>query len=264
MRTRRLIAAGALSLALCYLVLHCLQFGFQRGARDRRPMVFNVGMPKAGSTSLANYLSCVGYDSVSHWHCDGGKSFSQKRTYCGQCISRAITRNVSLDKECGYHSAYTQMDREEHDCSFPQILHLDYLDAWYENAKFIYIRREPEAWISSLRKWRRNMHIRMLRCMHILNIVDLSTEISSTCWNGSECTGVQLWKSVYKKSKGDQVLRSVVHQHERNVWRKFADRPNDLLFVNLTDPVLEEKINIFLNVAPDSSQSGCWGQYNHI
>lgn len=258
------MAAGLLTLVLCGLCLLGIQSYYGRSAYNHRPVVFNVGMPKAGSTSLAHYLTCVGYDSVSHWHCDDGKNtFRHERTYCGQCISRAINQNTSLEIECGHHSAYTQMDREEKDCAFPQIKDLDYLDRWSNNAKFIYIRRNPEDWVSSLRKWRRNMHVRMLRCMHNLKIVDLSSEIFSACSNKTGCTGVELWNSVYNNSSGDQVLRNVVYQHEMNLMRKFASRRNDLLVVNLTDPFLEEKLNIFLNIFPHS-QTGCWGQYNHF
>ena len=263
------VAVGSITFSLLFIVL--LHTGSLEGQNSAVPrhIVFNIGMPKAGSTSLANYLSCMGYSGVSHWDCTPRKYFVRKKQtiYCGQCIERAIARNSSLDAECGSHTAYTQMDREEVDCFFPQILHIEYLDAHYPNAKFIMLHRDAAEWISSVRRWRRSMHLRMLRCMHLLKVIDISPIVSAVLPTKRQSpltvpNFTEAWTRIYDLADGDRILQSVMIKHEEKMIEKFKHRPQIFLFVNLTDPNIESKLYDFLDVNTLMRRYKCWGKFN--
>lgn len=216
-------------------------------------------MPKSGSTSLARYLSCVGFEAVAHWECRS-KGHGRQHVLCGQCIARAVRWNTSLDTECGFHSAYTQMDAEEGDCYFPQVQHVDFLDKQYPGSKFILLRRDPNSWIRSVHTWRRGMNLRILRCLHKLRFIDISAVISALSSSGSRVN----WTAVYNGVDGDHILKNFLISHEKRMINKFKYRPKDFFSADLTDQQMASKLSVFLNLSDSRSENTdiCWADYN--
>ena len=234
----------------------CIWNLYQKYTIFSRPQykIFNLGMPRSGSTSLAFFLSCAGYKDVSHWEC-GFSYLNYKKYKCGECVMSASRTNTHLDDKCGYHFAYTQLDYEEESCAFPQITHLGYLDEAYPNSKFILLRRDKDAWLTSVKRWRRNMHVRILRCMYITNIIN----IPGSLLNHTN------WEEIYHSVNGDKILKDVLIVHEQNIIEKFRNRPNDFFVANLTDESIGLKLSRFLNIQDfRTSKYSCWGKYNHF
>jgi hypothetical protein len=130
-----------------------------------------VGMPKAGTTSLAAYFRCGGLD-VSHYECgDHAK--------CGACIERAFEHRARdvLDA-CGSYAAWAQMDFEgapntkgaegldgaKDRCFFPQVEALEAIASAHPSATFVLNRREDYAdWVRSVDDWG-DMRARLRDC----------------------------------------------------------------------------------------------------
>ena len=132
----------------CMLTLHsrCLHAMFTA------PILFckviNLGMPKMGSTSLHSYFKCGGHKSV-HWNC------GDKKTYCGECIEKAIEANLLPlpYSTCKMKKvvSYAQIDRgPEH---LVQVNYLNEIVGGIPNATFILTFRDMNNWYKSLSNW---------------------------------------------------------------------------------------------------------------
>ena len=130
-----------------------------------------VGMPKAGTTSLAAYFRCGGLD-VSHYECgDHAK--------CGACIERAFEHRArDVLGACGSYAAWAQMDFEgapntkgaegldgaKDRCFFPQVEALEAIASAHPSATFVLNRREDYAdWVRSVDDWG-DMRARLRDC----------------------------------------------------------------------------------------------------
>jgi hypothetical protein len=130
-----------------------------------------VGMPKAGTTSLAAYFRCGGLD-VSHYECgDHAK--------CGACIERAFEHRArDVLGACGSYAAWAQMDFEgapntkgaegldgaKDRCFFPQVEALEEIASAHPSATFVLNRREDYAdWVRSVDDWG-DMRARLRDC----------------------------------------------------------------------------------------------------
>jgi hypothetical protein len=207
------------------------------------------------------FFKCRNFSTATHWTCYAKKlTINSKSNMCGECISLAVKDNISLEKTCGYHSAYAQMDFEKIDrCSFPQITDVTYLDRFYPNAKFILLARDAESWLKSVIAWRHNMQVRILRCFLLLGIYKLP-EIKGTPLPAIT-DKTDFTEKFYKIHNGDQILKDVFNSHVHNTIRRFRGRPNKLLYVNITDCKLEEKMLSFLDLKPLKDK--CFG-HSHV
>ena len=218
-------------------------------------------MPKSGSMSLMKYLLCRNFSTASHMDCyDKKKSFQKWDHFCGSCIRAAVRKNVSLDITCGYHSAYSQLDYPnfEH-CIFPQMSYLSYFVKFYPNAKFILLGREPQSWVRSVRGWVDSMHLRLLHCF----LVNGAYKIPSLMATPKLRDNLKTWEKLYEKYDGDRILREVFVSHTHTVLDYFSEYPEKLLYVNITDCRLEEKLGIFLDLEQtDLLKFSCFGHYH--
>ena len=117
----------------------------------------NLGMPKAGSTTLYDFFHCAGY-TTSHWTCPGSQ---MPGYYCGMCMINAVQENKPPLKSCGNKDAFMQLDitdmrlnsKSHRHCVFPQHEFLEEIHAEAPNATFILPFREMEAWVKSIEAW---------------------------------------------------------------------------------------------------------------
>ena len=127
---------------------------FQAAKLPPRPII-NVGMPKSGSSSLADFMACGGV-KTSHFTC-GKHHLSDKM--CNTCLEFNHNASKPLLDNCGDFDAWAQIDAPasaHHSCNglnYPQITLLDELHAAYPSATFVLPTRPPAHWIESLDNW---------------------------------------------------------------------------------------------------------------
>ena len=229
--------------------------------------VLVLGLPKAGTTSLASYFACGGL-RTSHYVCvdvEEGVSFasdgSTMEQTCGRCIKDALEAGNAPLRTCGRYEAWAQMDvtgkpndgdygldldlhgedaqqSSDDTCFFPQVDALDALDREYPDATFVLNKRNSfEDWVASMDDWN-DLRARLRDC-------DLS---GAGLPPGDGASGPE----------GDEQLMRFVTKHEANVRAFVAAHPrHKLVEVTIEDPnagdVLEEAFRI---------PRECWGQEN--
>ena len=99
-----------------------------------------VGMPKGGTTTLAEYFTCGGL-RVSHWRCGG------QNELCGALIRENVKANRPPLQNTGGYDVYAQLDG---DCYFPQIVALEEIHQAYPDATLILNLRDAESWVKSV------------------------------------------------------------------------------------------------------------------
>lgn len=151
--------------------------GARRGKRGVPPWtgtpVFVVGMPKAGTSTIAAYFECGGV-KTSHYVCARGQ-------HCGKCVERNVRAGAPPLSNCGDYDVYAQLDYSgipggaiegvaavgpgsNTSCYFPQVEALDALSAQFPSATFVLNhRRAIEDWISSVGHWR-GLRARLAGC----------------------------------------------------------------------------------------------------
>lgn len=140
--------------------------------------VLNVGMPKAGSSTLFHFFRCSGWDA-SHQQ-NGHKMMSLVANGDVQPLTRS---------QRGRPQAYLQLDANFGSCAYPQIQFLDEIHQEFPTATLILNFRPVLDWIASARHWKQ-MTWRWSQCS-----IPGSTCIASqrTKKNGySTCTNVDL------------------------------------------------------------------------
>lgn len=232
--------------------------------------VLVLGLPKAGTTSLAAYFACGGL-RTSHYVCmdQEGSPFEENESFasdgsemeqtCGRCIRDALVKGNSPLETCGRYEAWAQMDvagkpndgdeglddadgpsssSSDDTCFFPQVDALDALDLEYPRATFVLNKRaSTEAWMASVDDWN-DLRARLRDC-------DLSGAGFPSGEGG-------------EGPEGDAELVKFVQQHEDNV-RVFvkAHPSHKLVEVTIEDPnagaVLENAFGI---------PKECWGNEN--
>ena len=132
--------------------------------------IMNLGMPKTGSTTLFEFLTCAGlrgtHQILGSHVLSGHKS---PITFEGVCMRDAVNNGLPPIGTCAPNEQFMmQMDSEfplgfgtrtfvanEHrdECYFPQLELLEEFHREVPNATFIMNFRPIEHWIHSMRKW---------------------------------------------------------------------------------------------------------------
>mmetsp|Transcript_29261 Transcript_29261/g.41422 ORF Transcript_29261/g.41422 Transcript_29261/m.41422 type:complete len:282 (+) Transcript_29261:115-960(+) len=120
-----------------------------------------VGLPKAGTNSIAEYFRCGGIQNVAHNKC-------LNHDFCGSTIQQNILAGQNPLLNTGNADVYVQIDVELDvtkglPCYFPQIEALDSIHRAHPNSTFLLNTREVNGWIRSVRKWAQ-MDARLSRC----------------------------------------------------------------------------------------------------
>jgi hypothetical protein len=107
-------------------------------------------MPKASSSTLADFFSCGGM-RIDH-------------NQLGMCMMKAASEGFPPIRAChGGFDAYLQMDSNAPPCFFPQVSLLDELHEEYPNATFVISFRPVDDWIKSAKNWH-GMFSRWSKC----------------------------------------------------------------------------------------------------
>ena len=246
--------------------------------------VFNLGFPKAGSSSLFQFLQCRYRNKldqsgvVSHYVC-GRKHVLGSREYqtCGECIERAASSYQSwhllkpshlnrvylqLNVSCSGSFAFSQMDyANSTHCSFPQIENLDYLlsDEVFPEAKFILLTRPVEHWIHSVKNFF-DLKSRLIACLRRKPSLFPRYDVFN---GGMQTDGVD---------RDDMLLSEWFQWHERYIQHLFFRRKlkHRLLVINIEEsiPIVQEKIDRFLGFeslslpAHRKNATLCWNHAN--
>ena len=106
---------------------------------------FVVGMPKAGTSSIASFFKCGGYQNVSHQKCG--------QRDCAECIWRNLQSDHHPFRGCDAYSVYAQLDVAwSNFCFFPQ-RNLSLLHETYPQSIFILNTRDEANWVRSVDDW---------------------------------------------------------------------------------------------------------------
>lgn len=162
--------------------------------------IFIIGLPRTGTTSLCSTFLSLGYKVA--------------------------------------HTAYIEKAfREAQVIADTPIFHCyPYLDANYPNAKFIYLERNLESWIPSIKQ----LLLRMYK-----NVVREDGGFNPMI---KKCFSEIFSPFTLENIQSDNFLLKQYHQHQQVVYDYFQGREQDLLTLNLTDPKAMQNLLTFLNI----------------
>lgn len=128
--------------------------------------VIVMGMPKAGTSSIAHYFQCgLGpkyRHRVSHYDCKVGYVFDvfnpqlKAAMPCGARLMRNADAGIFAFENIDHFDIFAQIDASlAGDRYFlPQISYTKSIYQAYPNATWILNRREPHKWLESMNRWR--------------------------------------------------------------------------------------------------------------
>jgi hypothetical protein len=146
---------------------------------DARPLVIALGMPKAGTTSIAQFFACNGW-RTSHWICDSHEApatansltVGNNMNKCAFCVLNFVQTVASrehpgsrgwrehpdlsgdLRRACGDFDVFAEIDHQLHStCLYPQVAFLHTLLRALPRACFILNVRPLQHWLESVRTW---------------------------------------------------------------------------------------------------------------
>lgn len=132
-----------------------------------------MGLPKAGTKSIADYFKCGCYN-VSHYTCNAERKRGVKDSLCGQIIESNIVSGVDPLLNTGDMDVYAQLDvtNERYTCYYPQMDALEELHKHHPNSTFILNTRNVNNWLDSVNRWGS-----MRKRFHECNLTDLPTGV---------------------------------------------------------------------------------------
>ena len=122
--------------------------------------ILNVGMPKAGCTSLSDFFKCtLNVTNLNTTKLNQRSIWSVVQNHQGKCNRNAMEVEgkppLSGCPATNSRRILTQMDDNSPPCSFPQISMLDEIHAEYPHATFILNFRPVNHWIQSAANYNR-------------------------------------------------------------------------------------------------------------
>jgi len=191
--------------------------------------VIAVGFPKTGTTSLFGYFHCGGIPS-SHYRC----SRFRGNFRCGDCVRHNIVMGRPMFQSCGKFDVWAEInvsDKSDEVIFLPQVENLYLIHKDYPNATLVLTKRDPDAWVKSVRHW------------HHLHRFFINTEISGLPAGAG---------------KNYEELRSFFVEHTKRLRRFVHDHPSHTLVevdIDKEDAgeVLQDAFGI---------DKKCWGKSN--
>lgn len=163
-------------------------------------------------------------------------------------LPRTSTTSICLAMlELGYktsHTAFTQKAFTQSEAMADTPVFCDYqlLDKKYPNSKFIYLARDAELWVPSIKQLLQRMYTNLQRPDGGFN------PIMKRCYN-------EVFSPLTKENiDDDDFLLSCYEQHFQTAQAYFKGRESDLLTINISHKGSFVKLLNFLNIAKESTE----------
>jgi len=164
-------------------------------------------------------------------------------------LPRTATTSVCLAMlGLGYktaHNAYTQHTFSEAQVIADTPVFCDYqqLDNHFSNSKFIYLTRDAEQWLPSIKQLLQRMIVNLQRTDGGFN------PYLKRCYNNifSPLTAENI--------ATDDFLLQCYQRHQQGITDYFQGRDDDLLTINVSEPRSYQQLLSFLSIAPEQGRS---------
>jgi len=178
-----------------------------------REKIFIIGLPRSGTTSICAAMLELGF-------------------------------NVA-------HTAYTQktFDNAQVIADTPIFLDFKQLDRFYPNSKFIYLSRNSDKWIPSIKQLLQRMYVNVTRDDGGFNTII------------KRCYQKAFSPFTLENIADNDFLALCYQRHNNDVHQYFAERKQDLLTIDISEPNSYAKLLSFLSVQ-DINKEGNFKQMN--
>ena len=161
-------------------------------------------------------------------------------------LPRTATTSVCLALlESGFktaHTAYTTNTLEHAQVIADTPVFADYplLDKKYPGSKFVYLERDINSWVPSIKQLLKRMYVNLQRSDGGFN------PHLKRCYN-------QVFSPLSQESiLSDDFLKGCFERHHNDVIQYFSNRQQDLLSINVSDDDSYQRLMNFLKVPPQS------------
>jgi hypothetical protein len=168
--------------------------------------IFIIGLPRTGTTSICAAMLELGY-KVAH------TGYTQKTFDNAQVIA-----------DTPIFADYKQLDR------------------FYPNSKFIYLAREPDKWIPSIKQLLQRMYVNVTRDDGGFNTII------------KRCYQKTFSPFTSKNIEDDKFLAECYLQHRHEINQHFAERSQDLLTIDISATDSYDKLLSFLSLQSINKQ----------
>ncbi|WDE06771.1 sulfotransferase family protein [Thalassomonas viridans] len=144
------------------------------------------------------------------------------------------------------HTAYTQEAMTEAQVIADTPVFCDYrqLDAAYPGARFIYLTREPDLWLPSIRQLLKRMYVNLQRDDGGFN------PTLKRCYN-------QIFYPLSRENlERDDFLLGCYQRHQQDIFDYFRGREQDLLTLDVGQADSFSRLLSFLDMTPGKDESG--------
>lgn len=171
-------------------------------------------------------------------------------------LPRTATTSVCLAMlEQGFktaHNAYTQDAFSQAEVLADTPIFCDYqqLDKHFPNSKFIYLTRELERWLPSIKQLLQRM------------IVNLQRTDGGFNPHLKRCYSDVFSPLSEENINDDMFLTSCYNRHQQDISDYFKNRPQDLLTIDVSNEASYEAMLAFLNIDSNKGREGGFKQIN--
>jgi len=170
--------------------------------------IFIIGLPRSGTTSICAAMLELGYTVA--------------------------------------HTAYTQKTFDNAQVIADTPIFADYkrLDSFYPNSKFIYLTRESELWLPSIKQLLQRMFININRADGGFNTII------------KRCYQETFTPFSLENIESDAFLAKAYSQHDTEIQQYFSTRAQDLLTIDISKPASYQRLLSFLAFKEGSKTGG--------
>jgi hypothetical protein len=171
-------------------------------------------------------------------------------------LPRTATTSVCLAMlGLGYktaHNAYTENAFNEAQviADTPVFCDFEKLDKHFPNSKFIYLTRNEEAWLPSIKQLLQRM------------IVNLQRNDGGFNPHLKRCYNDVFSPLTVDNIAQDDFLLQCYQRHQASIIEYFQDREDDLLTIDVSEPSSYQALLAFLNIAPEQGRESGFEKIN--
>ena len=171
-------------------------------------------------------------------------------------LPRTATTSVCLAMlGLGYktaHNAYTENAFNEAQviADTPVFCDFEKLDKHFPNSKFIYLTRNEEAWLPSIKQLLQRM------------IVNLQRNDGGFNPHLKRCYNDVFSPLTVDNIAQDDFLLQCYQRHQASIFEYFQDREDDLLTIDVSEPLSYQALLAFLNIAPEQGRASGFEKIN--